>query len=95
MSYPGVAGSRSVPASCARSADQFGGDAGVAVGRTVGAIVGEAVGADVGEAEGDGAIAAAHALTAVAESAVRSCLRRIAYSLRALLPARFNPTRSA
>jgi hypothetical protein len=67
----------------------------VAVGRTVGAIVGEAVGADVGEAEGDGAIAAAHAVTAVAESAVRSCLRRIAYSLRAPLPARFNSTRSA
>ena len=78
MSYPGVAGSRSVPASCARSADQFGGDAGVAVGRMVGAIVGEAVGADVGEAEGEGAIAAAHALTAVAETAVRSCLRRTA-----------------
>jgi hypothetical protein len=95
MSYPGVAASTRVPASCARSADQFAGDAGVAVGRTVGAIVGEAVGADVGEAEGDGAIAAAHAVTAVAESAVRSCLRRIAYSLRAPLPARFNSTRSA
>ncbi|HLQ05148.1 MAG TPA: hypothetical protein VK197_05775, partial [Verrucomicrobiae bacterium] len=79
----------------ARSADQLGGDAGVAVGRMVGAIVGEAVGADVGEAEGGGAIAAAHALTAVAESALRSCLRRIAYSLRALPPARFSPTRSA
>jgi hypothetical protein len=42
----------------------------------VGAIVEDAVGADVGEAEGDGAIAAAQAVTAVAESAVRSCLRR-------------------
>jgi hypothetical protein len=42
----------------------------------VGAVVGDAVRTGVGGGDGDGAIAAAHALTAVAESAVRSCLRR-------------------
>jgi hypothetical protein len=67
--------------SCARSADQFGGP-GDALGRMVGATVADADGVEVGDGDEDGAIAAAHALTAVAESAVRSCLRRTIYLVR-------------
>jgi hypothetical protein len=48
----------------------------------VGATVADADGVEVGDGDEDGAIAAAHALTAVAESAVRSCLRRTIYLVR-------------
>jgi hypothetical protein len=43
----------------------------------VGATVADADAVEVGAGDDEGATAAAQALTAVAESAVRSCLRRM------------------